>query len=244
MTISLSITPKRVTLILTLVTVFLLIATVVGQYADDVLSDDSPLKPLKVLRIFAPIREDSVGTWFESALFALCATLLATIAYTRKRETPSAWWLHWAGLSGIFLMLSIDEVAGVHERLTEPMRRLLDVEGLLSYAWVVPGAILVLILAAVYLRFFVALPPQTRTLFLVSAVLFVSGSLGVEMLSGWYADVFPESGFGYAMLQTVEETGELTGLTVFIYALMSYIRRHIGCVNYRISFEAHEKAAA
>jgi uncharacterized membrane protein len=58
-------------------------------------------------------------------------------------------------------------------------------------------------------------------LFFLSAGLFLAGTLGLEMAGGRYVEMHGNGTFTYALIATVEETLELIGLVVFLYALMA-----------------------
>ena len=88
-----------------------------------------------------------------------------------------------------------------------------------------PYGFATLLLAFVYLKFMRALAPKTRNLFLASAALFLSGAIGMEIVSsvvvssmgGW------ETGFyslTHANHYSIEEPLEMVGVVVFIYALL------------------------
>ena len=104
--------------------------------------------------------------------------------------------------------------------------------GFIYYAWVVPGAIFVLIVALAYLRFFASLPRKTRRQFLVAGALFVLGALGMEMLSAQlissYGGVESLNSMpdiiriSAAVVTAGEEFLEMLSIVVFIYALLSY----------------------
>src|SRR5215204_1938638 len=142
---------------------------------------------LQPLRIFDVGEERSIPTWFESIQFLLCSILLAVIAVAKKRRSDR-YSLHWSVLSIIFLLLSLDEVASIHEAIGQQSERLLHSatgftpSGAIKFFWVVPGAIFVLIVLLAYLRFLANLPRSTRYSFLFAGALFVLGALGIEML--------------------------------------------------------------
>ena len=58
----------------------------------------------------------SIPTCYSSFALLVCAALLFLIGSAKARErAPYA--RHWTILGGIFVFLSVDEVAGIHERL-------------------------------------------------------------------------------------------------------------------------------
>jgi hypothetical protein len=206
---------------------------------------------LQPLRIFDVGEERSIPTWFESIQFLLCSMLLAVIAVAKKRRSDH-YSLHWGVLSVILLLLSLDEVASIHEAIGQQSENLLhSVTGLtpggaIKFFWVVPGAILALIVLLAYLRFLADLPRSTRRSFLFAGALFVLGALGLEMLS---AQVSSSSEgianlFGSAIpkimigLQTcVEEMFEMLGLTAFVYALLAYISSYAEDISVRVRID-------
>jgi len=216
---------------------------------------------LQALRIFDVGEERSIPTWFESIQFLLCSMLLAVVTVAKKQRNDR-YSLHWGFLSIIFLVLSLDEVASIHEAIGAQSERLLHNTtgftpgGAIKFFWVVPGAIFVFIVLLAYLRFLADLPRSTRNSFLFAGALFVLGALGFEMLSaqvssssegianffgmelglsGHSGSAIPKIMIG---LQTCfEEMFEMLGLTAFIYALLAYIRSYIEDINARVRLD-------
>src|SRR5215216_5658881 len=207
---------------------------------------------LEALRIFDVGEERSIPTWFESVQFLLCSILLAVVAVAKKQRNDR-YILHWSVLSIILLLLSLDEVASIHEAIGQLSERLLHSAtgftpgGAISFFWVVPGTIFVIIVLLAYLRFLAHLPRTTRRMFLFAGALFVLGALGIEMLT---AQVVSSSGGIVGRenasaiptilkgLQTsVEEMFEMLGLTAFIYALLAYIRSYVEEISVRVRID-------
>ena len=218
---------------------------------------------LQPLRIFDVGEERSIPTWFESILFLLCSILLAVVTVAKRRRNDR-YSLHWGVLSIILLLLSLDEVASIHEAIGQQSERLLHSitgltpSGAITFFWVVPGTIFVVIVLLAYLRFLADLPRSTRRLFLFAGVLFVLGALGLEMLtaqvmssSGSIADWVASSSGGMVGperasaipkilkgLQTcVEEMFEMLGLTAFVYALLAYIGSYVEDISVRVRID-------
>ena len=216
---------------------------------------------LQPLRLFDVGEERSIPTWFESIQFLLCSILLAVIAVAKKRRSDR-YSLHWSVLSVILLLLSLDEVASIHEAIGQQSQRLLHnitgftPGGAIKFFWVVPGTIFVLIVLLAYLRFLADLPRSTRHSFLFAGALFVLGALGVEMLSaqvssssegianffGMELGLSQHSGSAIPKimigLQTCfEEMFEMLGLTAFVYALLAYISSYIEDIHARVRID-------
>src|SRR5215204_7391089 len=174
--------------IVRIIVIAVLLITLAGLAARFALYMWGEVEFLKPLRIFDVGEERSIPTWFSSIQFLLCSMLLAVIAVAKKQRSDR-YSLHWSALSIIFLLMSLDDVASIHEAIGAQSERLLHnttgftPSGPLKFFWVVPGTIFVLIVFVAYLRFLADLPQSTRLLFLFAGALFVLGALGLEMLS-------------------------------------------------------------
>ncbi|MFB3818316.1 MAG: hypothetical protein ACE147_11680 [Candidatus Methylomirabilales bacterium] len=182
------------------------------------------------IRLFYLDSEANIPTWFASSMLLGCAALLGLIALAKNREGDS-FARHWSALAVIFLGLSLDEAALLHEMAIKPLRPLFDSSGFLHYTWVVPGALVVCLLAVAYLRFLLHLPWKTRILAAISGALYVGGAIGAEAVTGKHAAQFGEGNLAYAMLATAEEVMEMLGVVTFMYALLEYAGRELGEVT-------------
>ena len=231
------VSPKRVTLILALVVLCLFIAGIVSNFVWDF----QCLKGNPDAGLFAELfflnSEGNIPAFFSVFTLLLCSALLAIIAFAKKKE-DAPYRLHWKALSIIFLFMSLDDVAQLHEKTIEPLRSALNAGGFLYFTWVILGIVFSIIVLLAYLRFLADLPRKSRNLFLVAGAIFVGGALGMEMISAYYFSLYVDLPslphlrvchvqFYYQMISTVEELLEMLGIVVFIYALMSYISLHV-----------------
>lgn len=173
--------------------------------------------------------EANIPTYVSSFLLIATGCLLGIIAFGEKKR-ESKFFRHWFLLSFIFFYMSLDEAAGIHEHLNGPINELLDVGGIFYYGAVIPGIVVASLLLVIYFRFWMKLPPRSRSLFLGAAVLYVGGAIGLEMVGGSHASRHGIDNLHYGLLATLEETLELSGITLFIYALLDYIRSHMKAV--------------
>ena len=175
-------------------------------------------------------REDSVPTYFSALILLISASILGLIAFLKRKEKDS-FAIHWMTMSLIFLGLSIDESVSFHEILTEPFRSNLQLSGFLRFSWVIPVGIFVIFFCISYLKFFLALPKKMKVMFFVSGAVYVFGALGLEMIGGSIykgdgsLDVTEQS-LTYMLVTTTEETLEMTGILLFIYTLLQYIKAY------------------
>lgn len=188
-------------------------------------------------RQFNLVNEANVPAWFSSMLLLLSAVLL-TIAAARERQAAGRDVRHWAGLAGIFFYLSVDEAAQIHEMLT--LFDGLHPAGIFYYSWVIVGAGFVGLVGVLYFGFLLRLPAATRWLFVVAGSLYVAGALGVEMLESRYHYLnHTWTDLSYALLVGVEETLEMSGICLFIYAISAYLARSGAALTIR--FDDHSR---
>lgn len=221
--VALIISAKKLMLVLILVVLGLTAAHVSTQYLRFFQGHENQLGFERQLNLD---RENNIATWYSSSALLLSAVLL-TVAGLVNKQKSNSFTYHWLGLAAIFLFLSLDEAASLHEMTHEVLHDRLGgigyFDGLLYFSWVVFGAIFVLIVGGVYLPFVVALPIQTRRLFLIAGILYVGGELGIESLGARYAHAHGLNNFTYAMFVACEEGVAMLGNVVFIYALLSHL---------------------
>lgn len=233
MPIILTVSAKQVVKLLVCIVLCLLFADVVTQYSRFYL-------PSTIIAKLAPLfdlnAEATIPAWYQSATLLLCALVLTLISWI-KQKARARYRVHWWMLAFIFFYLSMDESAGLHERMTGPIRALLGVSGIFYYAWVIPAMLLVCGFAVVYLPFFLHLPARIRWLLLLATTYYIGGAVGMEMLNGYYAATAGTENFTYELMTTVEESGEMAGVIVLMYALLTYL--HEDAQEIQIAFNDH-----
>lgn len=220
MQLTISISPKKIAQVLTVVVIFLVLASVAGQYSRYVLERG---QVFGLVQLFNVDEEQNIPTWYSSCALLLCSALLAAIAGSKK-IAAHRYAGHWRALSLIFLYLSIDEAASIHEKSVEPLRSSLNTGGFLHFSWVILGFAFVVIVLLAYWRFLLSLPSKTKRLFFIAGGIYLSGTLGMELIGGYYADLYGENNLTYALITHVEELLEMMGIVLFIYTLLSYMR--------------------
>ncbi|MGB0911521.1 MAG: hypothetical protein ACPGYT_14255 [Nitrospirales bacterium] len=188
-----------------------------------------------LVKLFYLDEERNIPTSFSTLLLLFASLLLAVIMGLEKQQAESRL-IYWAILSFGFLFMAADEVLSIHERWTEPVRELLGNGnlGIFYYAWVIPYFILILILVPLFLRFLIRLPTKTKFAFVIAGAIYIAGSMGVELIGGYYAEMHGRFNLTYSMIVTVEESLEMGGVILFIWALLSYISDNYKEVQFRI----------
>jgi hypothetical protein len=182
-----------------------------------------------LMRSFYTDAEANIPTYFNTILLFIPSLFLAIISMW-KNSVKDKFRIHWFGLSLVFLYLSMDEAAVLHEKLIAPMRSLFNFEGyggLFYFAWVIPGMAAVLLFILAYLRFFLHLENNYKFLFFISLAIYVGGIIGGEMLSGHFAETIGLKNFTYAMYTSIEESLEWIGCSLTIYSLLKYMQQYL-----------------
>lgn len=214
--------PRKIALCLGLVALYLAAQSLVNEYLlENVLGSTASDLAIALLDLFSVNAEETIPTWYATLLLFVAAVILVFIAAV-KRRGQDPYFRHWAGLAVIFLYLSMDEGAVIHEILSDVLQARFNTTGYLTFAWVIVFVPLVIIIGLLYLRFLFHLPPRTRYLFVAAGVLYVGGAVVVEVISANRWSIDGGVTFPYLAIATIEELFEMLGAVLFIYALLSY----------------------
>ena len=227
-----SLNPLKIASVLGAVAFFLVLASIAGQLMFYMTGN----KFYGLVLLFDIDAEYNIPTFFSMLLLLFAALLLSVITILERKRTASHV-LHWAILSFGFLLMAIDEVVAIHERLVYPIRRLLGGGhlGIFNFAWVIPGIALVLVLALFFLQFWLRLPAKTRLTFFVAGATYIGGCIGFELIGGNYAELHGLKNLTYVMLTTVEESLEMAGVILFIWGLLVYFADNHKEVQFRFN---------
>ena len=228
MNLVISVSAKRTAQFLSVMVVCFTILGWVTQYEalvsspEDFSSDDAH----GIVRLFYLGGEANIPTWYKSATLLICSGLLFMIAAARKRA-QAAFVLYWRDLGIIFLFLSIDEIASIHEGLGVQLSHLFEAKGVLYFAWVIAGSAIVISILVAYSKFLRSLPVMATYLFLLSGGIYVGGVIGVKMLEGWYYTLYGQKTLMFMTIVVVQQLFEMVGIVIFIYSLLSYMRFNV-----------------
>lgn len=170
-----------------------------------------------LMRQFDVNQELNIATWFTSILFFIASNIQWNIA-NKSDKTKK----YWRVLSVIFLFLSMDEVASLHEDLSTYFGFAIKASGYFYYSWVIIAIPLTITLGIWLVPFLQRLPSNVLKIFVTSAILFVSGAIGFEMIAGNMAETGGMENLNFNLLATAEEFLEMLGIILFIYGLQKY----------------------
>ena len=165
------------------------------------------------IALFDLDEEESFGTWY-STLILFAAGQLCLIQWWLERKSAGRSTGSWLFFAVGFHILSIDEVVGLHEYVNTLAE---------DTAWTTYGAIIVLIIGLANLPFLARLPSRTRSLFIIAGAIYVGGALGVERATDWYDVNDLMNTLAYNLWTAVEEFMEMSGIVLFIFALLEHI---------------------
>jgi hypothetical protein len=233
---TLVISPRRLTFVLLLIVLGLMSGDIVTRYILFAGWHDHMMGWERQLNLES---ENNLPTWYSSIALLLAAGLLFIIALA-KREEKDQYRRHWLGLAIIFVGLSLDETASLHEMTAPIVHTYFHPSGYLYYGWVIPVGILVSIVGMTYMGFLRHLPFSTRTLFVLAGAIFVGGAMGMDMVEAMEQ---VRGGYGtttYAIMVGIEEGMEMLAIVLFVYALSTYIAKY--CPEVHLAFRENTLA--
>jgi hypothetical protein len=184
---------------------------------------DLPWGPVRTL--FNLDGDLSIPAWFSSIqLFMTGSVLLvASLNNRHKHRMPTA--LLVAG-GMLFIFLSADEGAAIHEKLTD-VARTLEMDWLLFRgdhgAWIAVYAVMFLMIAAFGARYLITVWKNFRReslLALSGAVTLVAGGVGLEILGYLMFSQQGKKPFMYKVEVACEEMLEMAGVSIILYAVL------------------------
>jgi hypothetical protein len=178
----------------------------------------------KVMKALYVELELNVPAFYSATLMLFASALLAYIWSNARARRDNRSYM-WAVLAVGFLVMAFDELVSAHERLIEPMREIIGGGrlGILYFPWVVPAFVLLIALAVFFRRFILDLPPRMQLLTGIGGIMFLTGAVGFELLEGYHVERASKETLQYFLLTTGEEFLEMTGVIVFIKALLEHL---------------------
>jgi hypothetical protein len=161
--------------------------------------------------------ERNLPTWFSSTILLTAAVLLGGIATDGRRRHRTAWRF----LAIVFVLLSLDETASIHEMTNAPLRAVLHSGPALYFPWILGGLLLATVVLVVEWRLLRALPRRTSVAFVIAGAIYVTGAAGFEAIAAplYARHVHP---LVQAALVTTEESLEMIGVALFIVAIARF----------------------
>jgi hypothetical protein len=171
--------------------------------------------------------EKNIPTFFQTFLLVGSAILLLFISILEsKKKSPLIG--YWIALTIGLTLMAGDEWFQLHEKLTKPIQNLIGPEnlGVFYFSWVIIGIILILLVALVFRKFLVGMQYSSRHDFLLAAIIYLSGSIGFEMIGGYIVQLAGSASIIYHTSVLCEESLEMAGIILFVRGLLKYLHRN------------------
>lgn len=107
-------------------------------------------------------------------------------------------------------------MAGLHESINTAI----------EISWAYPAAVLVLILGLSFIPFLLSLERRLAVLFVTSGLIYISGVLGVEVLS----EDMDEDSMAYGFATAVEEGMEMLGALLFLSVNLNELKKRTSTI--------------
>jgi hypothetical protein len=173
--------------------------------------------------------EGNLPAYYSTALLLVAGLLLLLMAQADGSAAPQRRGT-WRALGFMFLYLSADECAQLHEVARKVPRSWLPDMALFHWPWVVLGGLAVVVVTLASYRFLRDLPTDTRRNLIVAGAVFATGALCLELLGA----AIEHHGWSEAYLvveETAEELLEMLGVVLLIRALLTHLERHVPVVS-------------
>jgi hypothetical protein len=166
--------------------------------------------------------EGNLPTLFATVQLFVAAGVCLLIARLEARGQRA----YWMGLGVIFIFLGIDETAQLHELLAF-VKISISNSVMPEWIWTLFYGPAVVLIGGLYLPFLRRLPTATALAFVMGGVLFLLGSLGLEVLGTYQAKLLalPRNHAHFTMQVHVEELCELMGIFVFVWGAVRFLER-------------------
>ena len=185
----------------------------------------------RFFKLFNFDTEQNIPTFFNSILFIISAVLFFINGNAGAKRIKRTWYL----LGFIFIYLSIDEFCSLHELLIKlPDYFNFKRTGVFYFFWVVPYGLASLLLFLFLIPLIKKIPPRVRLLFIISAIIYITGAAIMESISGIEFEKHKRS-FLFQILTTIEESFEMLGLILAIYAGFLNLEINVESITIRFS---------
>ncbi len=172
------------------------------------------------LSIFDLDFEQSFGTWFSSILLlgvGIGLLWIASVAGSHVRQ--------WRWLGIIVILLSCDDVAGLHDRLwvirNWAERAGVELGTVFHFAWTIPALAGLVVMTALFAPFLFQLERAHRNRMIAAAACYFGGAVGMEMAGGSVAKVHGLEAPTYLAIVVIEETMEMIGAALGLRAVLT-----------------------
>ena len=182
----------------------------------------------ELVGLFDMDSEISLFSWYSATILLFVpAVLLFYIGWIKRKAGEKLSW-GWFLASAMFLFISIDDSAMIHEKIST-LNRLSGLQDVLNsinpylfaWSWWVVYLPIVAIFGVILIRWYISLPHCTKIIIAAAIFLVVGGQVGMEMISSFVSNSTGE--YVSVVWRGLQKfTGRL-GLSLFLFAVIDYI---------------------
>ena len=157
---------------------------------------------------------------FAAVMLAIVALVASMIAVASRQRGRSSW-MPWCAIAALFVLASVEKVAGFHGQYGERLVELIRAGEPTAWAIVLTGSAL-FVAAALWLgRFAGTLPPKVWKRILLASGLLLVASVGLELVASEVKDVNDTAAIiRYFVFASLEETLEMVSTLLFMNAFL------------------------
>jgi hypothetical protein len=216
--IVITVNARKIVLGLSFAALLVVLGSIVGQMYTYLIGNGTGTLLINELYVDG---EGNIPTFFSSLILS-CVSVILGIIYTLKKRSRDAFRFHWLVLCGVAGLLAIDESTLLYHEMLSGMSTYLIRS--ISKTFVVIISILVMIpLLFQYTTFFLHFTNRYKILLAISATVFLTGAVGVDMLGTNYHEVHGQLNLHYSMMATLEKVLEIAGTILFMHTLLVYL---------------------
>ncbi|OKH48405.1 hypothetical protein NIES30_10290 [Phormidium tenue NIES-30] len=133
--------------------------------------------------------------------------------------------------------MSFDEASGIHDRIVGPISIYFmgRGEGIMYYRWYLFFIPIVFAVSLIYIPFLKRLPLFFSSRFILAGFVFLSGSIGMEMVES----ILTSQGHSVGVSILLEETLEMLAVVILIHTLLLYIAKANYTLKLQVSGNPH-----
>ena len=206
--------PKKITLLMLKINMGLVLLNILGQVIGILIESKSGSAFLEFSQ------KQSILRLYSTQLLVLCSTLFLFIALKRKGESSGGYY-YWMGLFVIFFFLAIAKDTSLDEQLGALLQILLGISR--STVFVIAYAVAMIIIPAIYLKFFLHLPANTKIWFVAGSITFLTGAFLLDLLTAYLGRMLDYRTITYIISSSLEVLLESSGIIILIFTLLSFI---------------------
>ncbi|MBW4459938.1 MAG: hypothetical protein KME47_06815 [Nodosilinea sp. WJT8-NPBG4] len=188
-----------------------------------------------IFTFFSMGQESNLPTYISTLNLLLAGILCGIISFHESNLRNRVNW-HWLGLSAGLMLMSVDEAAKIHEGIIGVFLEMSIGRGtgIFYYLWYLVYIPIVVAVGLLYIPFLKRLPLRYSSRFVLAALVFLGGAVGMEMVES----VLKYSGINTAISILFEETLEMLGIVILIHMLLLYLSEHKYDLNLSFRFKA------